>query len=147
MSHTFNFVHSRLAVGGGVVTEIDRNVLIGAGITHAVNLRSHTEPMLYGDSRIICIENGTVDDRQPKEPSWFGRSIQFALLALMRPRTKVLLHCFLGEDRSPSVALAVLMAQGWTKHAAAELILLARPKASLAYSESAAMAVKFLGYI
>lgn len=145
----FNFIHSRLAIGGthGRLTENDVAEITAAGITHVINLRSSLEPLFQSFGRILCLENGTVDDGAFKPNEWFGRSLQFALLHLARPHKKVLCSCFLGQDRGPSTALAILLAQGWWPAAEVKAaIRRARPKATLAYADDAVRAVKELGY-
>jgi hypothetical protein len=143
-----SFITTRLAVSGshGLVTPLDADTMLQAGITHAINLRSSPEPYLI-ESKIKVLENGTVDDHAPKTRDWFYRSIQFALLTLMRPKTKLVCNCFLGQDRSPAVALAILLAQGWPEDEAQNQVLVHRSNAKVTYFQDAIRAVHELGYV
>jgi hypothetical protein len=144
----FDFIHPRLAVGGthGRTTANDIEEIVAAGITHVVNLRSTPEMLFFATPRLSCLENGVVDDGQSKPNEWFLRSLQFALLALARPGKKVLCSCYLGQDRGPSTALAILLAQGQPLVTAEKMIRSARPIVTLAYARDAVRAVRELNY-
>lgn len=73
--------------------------------------------------------------RMPDE--WFDAGVDFALAALEDPSAKVLAHCHMGINRGPSMAYAILLAQGWDPVAAIDRIRQARPIANVWYAEDA----------
>jgi dual specificity phosphatase 3 len=144
----FNFVHSRLATGGAVSTLQDVNELADAGITHVLSCRSFApEQEFIKHSRIIdWLHNPTEDDLVAKPVTWFLKGITFALGALAFAGTKVYVHCNMGRNRGPSMAYAILRAQGLFPEVAEKLIRDARPCVTLAYLHDADRAVKLLNY-
>ena len=151
--------HNRLAIASSCNGDepILRNsaevaeVLNAAGVTHLIVLRQDpgfmggvvTVEVLHG---ITALWNPIDDDGWPKPALWFARSIDFALHALANPHHKVAVCCYHGNNRAPSTALAILMAQGLRSEDALELILNERPTAEILYSEDAKKAVKELRY-
>lgn len=151
--------HNRLAIASSCngAEPILRNsaevaaVLNAAGVSHLIVLRQDpgfmggvvTVEVLHG---ITALWNPINDDGQPKPAIWFARSIDFALHALANPRHKVAVCCYHGNNRAPSTALAILMAQGLRSEDALKLILNERPTAEILYSEDAKLAVKELRY-
>lgn len=144
--------HNRLAIGSSgkdyrTWTEGDWTGAL-EGVTHVINLRRDPEYVssIQVVAGIVLLWNPTEDDGLPKPPEWFGRSIDFALSALSSPRTKVAVVCCEGNNRAPSTALAILLAQGLKREDALELILNERPTAEILYSRDAERAVRELGY-
>ena len=140
--------HNRLAIGNSPDSQQIGDVVADAGITHVINCRRNP---VYAQSLdvvrgIAVLWNPTEDDGLPKPAEWFGRSIDFALSALASPRSRVAVVCCEGNNRSPSTALAILMAQGLRSEDALDLILNERPTAEILYSGDAKRAVKELGY-
>ena len=143
-----DFVLSRLAVGGEVVTPETAKYLFSAGITHIVNCAWDTDdgPMLSKTS-MVCLCNATGDEGKPQPAEWFGRTLAFVLPVLAQPHSKVYIHCREGINRGPSACYAVLRALGHTPAAAESLIRTARPNVGLAYMRDADAAVLALGYV
>ena len=140
--------HNRLAIGSAF-TDATLDTLGNAGVTHLINCRRDPNyakelEVLQG---ITVLWNPIFDDGDPKPAEWFGKALDFALGALASPRHKICVCCFLGSNRSPSVALAILMAQGWEFDDALQLVLKARPEAMVLYQDDAKAAVKLLGYV
>jgi len=150
--------HSRLAIGSfsqeadaagscldilDCLTDLER-----VGVTHIINCRRDAASVrsLQVVRGIALLWNPTEDDGQPKPPEWFGKSIDFALSALASPRHKVAVICYHGNNRSPSTALAILIAQGLHEPCAEKLVLQARPGAQIRYAADALRAVEQLGY-
>lgn len=141
--------HNRLAVGSsnGSLEDVGL-VLEQAGVTHVVNLRCAPDyqsrlQVLRG---VVVLWNPAEDDGLMKSSEWFYRSIDFALSALAAPRHRVAVCCCDGNNRAPSTALAVLMAQGLSFGDAMTAVGRARPGALVRYREDALRAVNELGY-
>jgi predicted protein tyrosine phosphatase len=144
----YNFITPRLATGAALTGPDDVQVLIDAGITHVIDCiaGSPDAPLFAAHPEIHLLYNGTEDDGQPKPPSWFGKSIVFALHALAARHHRVYAHCAAGVNRGPSTAYAIMRAAGWSPNDAEALIRAARPQVGLAYKNDADAAVTSLGY-
>lgn len=152
----FDFVTSRLAVGGAVESLYDARKIEAAGITHVLNLRAgdkHPEDLTdeapwFASLGMTYATNPTHDDGQPKDAEWFEESLEFVCEALTScPEHKVLVHCKSGINRGPSTVYAVLLSWGLDKECAMELVTDARPEAEARYAKDAEKAIKELGYI
>ena len=137
----YTFIHNRLAVGGGPVEDVD-----SLPFTHIITLRSNPVPE-FQSPRFEVLFNGVVDDKLPKSPAWFERSLEWALPVLAKRLTKVYCHCWLGIDRSPATAFAILLAQGISEVDAERMMRQVRPQIRGTYFEDAKRAVKELGYV
>ena len=142
-----NFVTNRLAVGGRISDQLAVQTLLGFGITHIVNCqKEHCDlPLLHGTT-IEYVHCPTHDDMEPKEADWFEPGLVFALKALALPKTKVYVHCMAGINRGPSMAYAILRAQGLEGRLARALIKEARPEVLIHYRHDADRVIKSLGY-
>lgn len=140
--------HNRLAIGGFEGTVISKDIFEANRITHVINCRRdpHFNRALEVLAGVTILRNPTEDDGKEKAAEWFGRSIDFALGALASPRHRVLVLCCLGNNRSPSTALAILMAQGLPFDEATVLVRKALPDAQVRYAIDARIAVEALGY-
>ncbi len=86
---------------------------------------------------IVYLHVGTHDAGGGQDPEWFERTVR-ALREIMAAVTGgVMVHCHMGVNRGPSMALAVLLDRGWDPVDALDAILAARPIAAVAYAESA----------
>lgn len=72
------------------------------------------------------------DDGTPRDPAWFD-----AIATAVDGASCVLVHCHLGVARAPSVAVALLLTQGWDPFRAVDTVLHARPIATAAYAGDA----------
>lgn len=143
--------HNRLAIGSSanLETAFDLWCQTGAdGVTHIINCRRDPDynRQLEIVKGLVVLWNPVEDDGRPKPVEWFGRSIDFALSALASPRHKVCVCCFHGNNRSPSVVLAILLAQGLEYDDAVFMVQEARPGIELRYEKDAVEAVNMLGY-
>lgn len=112
--HDHNWVHHRIAVGGGVYKVRDVMSVRAARITHVLDCRGRPGDA-YGDKAyagtgIAYLHNPTEDDEAPKPKEWFWRGISFARDALAQPNSRLLVHCSAGWHRSPAMAYAIMRA-------------------------------------
>jgi len=142
----FDFVTDRLATGGDLHWREDRALadlagLLDAGITHIVDCRMewNDEEFVARHAPAVAYLHAGVDDIGGRQPDWFfDQGVAFALDALAAdPDAKVLVHCHMGINRGPSLAYAVLLAQGWDPIDALDAIRTARPIAAMGYAEDA----------
>jgi 8-oxo-dGTP pyrophosphatase MutT (NUDIX family) len=112
-----------------------------AGITHLIDCRPQGGPdqdyALEAVPDIDYLLNGQDDDGQTMPDDWFDTGVDYALAALTNPDAQVLAHCHEGRNRGPSMALAILLAQGMEPDAALTAITDARPIAEVAYADDA----------
>lgn len=110
------------------------------GITHIVDNRieaSDLDALADLAPDITYCENGEDDAGQVMPDSWFDAGVGFALEAMTDPAARVHVHCHMGINRGPSLAYAVLLAQGWAPVAGLALVRSARPVAAAGYAEQA----------
>jgi len=142
-----SIVTDRLATGGDLPLHLGSDVMRenlaemqAAGVTHILDNR-----MEWSDEQFVArhapglsyLHNGQDDIGQPMPDVWFDRGVGFALDALQEPSTMVLAHCHMGINRGPSMAYAILLAQGWNSVEALAAIRDARPIAAIAYAGDA----------
>ena len=144
----FDFVTGRLATGAALESPSDVEALVAAGITHVIDCCNEFDDavVLGSHPRLSYLWNGTADDGQAKDASWFAPSIEFSLGALTHPRARVYAHCQSGHNRGPSTIYAVLRALGLPCELAERLVRSARPAVHLRYAADADRAVAELGY-
>ena len=108
-----------------------------AGITHIVDNRGEWSDegfVARYAPRVRYRHNGQDDAGQRMPDSWFEAGVGFALDALRVPGSAVLTHCHMGINRGPSMAYAILLAQGWGPVDALTAIRTARPIAAVGYA-------------
>ncbi len=128
----YDYITDRLAVGAGVWDRENLDVLKRAGFTHIINTQIEFDDrslLLSGDHEPQVLDLGTDDDFQPKPAQLFFGWVRFALDALARPDTKLLIHCASGIHRAPMAALALLRVLGYSRHDALSLLRARRPQA------------------
>lgn len=143
-SHEHTWATDRVAIGSGVWTREDVVALADEGITHVIDCRSTANAgNLYVGSGVEWIHIGTADDCEPKTPPYFHRGIAFARAAFeSNPAAKLLVHCFAGINRGPSMAYAILRAVLCMSAVGSEAAIRAtRPLAGLRYMADAERAV------
>lgn len=165
-AHVWDAVTERVFTGGEIQAD-DWNVfnltkqtaraevqsLRSAGITHVIDCRGEAHPdkirRWWADQapEISFFHAGTGDDGARKGAFYFEAPVAWAMEALSRPGTKVLAHCQCGINRGPSMAAAILMAQGLSMSLTEHLIRQARPCVALAYLKDARRALLDLGWI
>jgi protein-tyrosine phosphatase len=129
----------RIAVGGGIWSTSNMEVLARAGITHIIDMQiEFDDTPLAVDYDIEVLWNPTDDDFTFKPAALFRRGVEFAEAALQKDGTKLFIHCAAGVHRAPMMTLAVLCSMGWSLNDAMELIEGRRPVADFAdvYVES-----------
>jgi predicted protein tyrosine phosphatase len=129
----------RIAVGGGIWSTANMEVVARAGITHIIDMQIEFDdrPLAVGYD-IEVLWNPTDDDFTFKPAALFRRGVEFAEAALQKDGTKLFIHCAAGVHRAPMMTLAVLCSMGWSLNDAMELIEGRRPVADFAdvYVES-----------
>src|SRR5271156_5719543 len=111
----FSRITERLFCGAQIKTTDDVALLVGTGVTHIINAQlENNDPSLIGTLSYLW-DPTEDDDVHPKPVAWFGNAVSFAVAALARPATVVLTHCSYGVNRGPSLAYAILRAQGWPR--------------------------------
>ena len=129
----------RIAVGGGIWSTTNMEVVAQVGITHIIDMQiEFDDTPLAVDYDIEVLWNPTDDDFTFKPAALFRRGVEFAEAALQKDGTKLFIHCAAGVHRAPMMTLAVLCSMGWSLNDAMELIEGRRPVADFAdvYVES-----------
>lgn len=133
------WVTDRIAVGGGIWSAENMEVVAKTGITHIIDMQIEFDdtPLAKGHG-IEVLWNPTDDDFEPKPRRLFERGVEFAKAALDDESAKVFIHCAAGVHRAPMMTLAVLGSMGWDVAEAMDLIQARRPVADFAevYVES-----------
>lgn len=113
---------------------------LAAGVTHILDVRREfsDEPLVAARAPQLSYHwLGTEDHGQRQDPAWFAAGVGLAQAALQRADARIVVHCHMGINRGPSMALAVLLAQGWDCIAALDAIRAARPIAAVIYAADA----------
>ena len=122
------WVTERIGLGGGIWTSRNMEDLAQAGVTHVIDMQLEFDDRpLAGAYGVQVLWNPIDDDFLPKPPEIFRRGVDFALLALEDPRTKLYVHCAAGVHRAPMMTLAILCALEYEIEAAMELVQTKRP--------------------
>ena len=109
-----SWVTDRIAVGGGIWNPVRMAEVARAGVTHVIDMQiEFDDTPLAEPYGIQVLWNPADDDFQPKPPELFQRGVDFALAALEKDSSKLLIHCAAGVHRAPMMTLAVLRAMGW----------------------------------
>jgi dual specificity phosphatase 3 len=140
------FVTPRLLVGGDLDTRDLRlatqqlDELVACGLTHIVDVRiewSDQEWVANARPALRYLHVG-LDDMGQRVPGWwFDEAVGAVLESLEESKSVVLVHCHMGINRGPSLAYAVLLAQGVDPVDALEAIRSVRPIAYMSYAEDA----------
>jgi protein-tyrosine phosphatase len=128
------WVTDRIAVGGGIWTDDKMIEVVGAGVTHIVDMQIEwDDTALAKPYGVKVLWNPTNDDFQLKPPELFRRGVDFALEALDDGAdNKVFIHCAAGVHRAPMMTLALLCALGFGLDAAMDMIQARRHVADFA---------------
>lgn len=133
------WVTDRIAVGGGIWIESKMAEVVGAGVTHIIDMQIEFDDTAIAEGFAVeVLWNPVDDDFLPKPTELFKRGVEFALKALEHPTSKVFVHCAAGVHRAPMMALAVLRALGHELEEAKQMIQSKRDVADFAdvYVES-----------
>ena len=140
-----DFITPQLATGGDLAAHNETAIHDLAewqrlGITHVVDNRLEwsDEGFVAGHApEIDYLHNGVDDAGQRMPDRWFDSGVSFTQQALRISGAKALVHCHMGINRGPSLAYAVLLAEGWDPIDAIDAIRSARPIAAMGYAEDA----------
>jgi len=116
------------------------NEWIEAGVTDIVDVRGEwTDEKLVKElaPHIRYHYLGTHDDGTSQDQAWFDQGLTALHEALQHENAVVMVHCHMGVNRGPSMALAYLIDQGWNPLDALDAIREARPIAGIIYAEDA----------
>lgn len=150
----FSKITERLYCGAAIHSISDLTQIETSGITHIVDAQVE-----HNDASLLIaghwpleryLYDATADDGvHPKPVGWFKATLDFAMPLLSRPGWVVLTHCALGHNRGPSLAYAILRAQGFTSAEALNLLHTGRPACAhgVGYWRDAEAALKTLGWI
>ena len=122
------WITDRIAVGGGIETAENMELVARAGITHIIDMQiEFDDTALAAAHNIKVLWNGIYNDFNSKPAEILERGVEFGLRSLRKPKSRLLIHCTLGMHRAPMMALAVLCAMGWPLKIAMDCIQKCRP--------------------
>ena len=139
------WVHGRLIVTG----DLDEDVLaairqlrdwVAAGVTHIVDVRveaNDAELVAEYAPDVAYIWAGTHDAGGDQPDDWFGAVLDRLGDAVHDPDVVILVHCHMGVNRGPSMALRIMLEQGWDPVDALVDLRDARPIANVEYAGAA----------
>jgi hypothetical protein len=139
------WVHPRLVVTGDLPADRDDAVdllseWVAAGVTDIVDVRGEwTDAPLVAEfaPEIRYHWFGTDDRGTARSDAWFDRVLTSLDDMLDDPYSVIVVHCHMGVNRGPSMALRLLLEQGWDAIDALEAIREARPIAAAIYARDA----------
>lgn len=141
---TLCWVTDRVALSGDLPSDQQRaiehlEVWTAAGVTHVVDVRGECsdEALVAAVApHLVYRWAPTHDDGGPQPDQWFDATVGWILDVLAEhPDAAVLIHCHMGVNRAPSMAMAVLMSLGFGAVHALDAIRSARPIAQVLYSD------------
>jgi protein-tyrosine phosphatase len=136
-----------LLTGGELFFQSEADELVERGVTHVIDNRKERDSInLFLHTDVEYLHLGVNDDGLPKPNSWFQRGVEFALAAI-NDGGVVYSHCAAGINRGPSMAYAILRADGYSPRASRDAILRVRPEAGILYQRDAERALAELGYV
>ena len=113
---------------GDIMAASNKDILMRCGITHIINLAaSESFPDKYPSS-FQYLKITVRDNRQVNISEKFEECVQFIKKAIFHHNGKVLVHCYAGQSRSATIAVAYLMSvHGKSYQQAVETVREARP--------------------
>lgn len=144
----YDWVTSRIAVGGSIDSLYDARKIASDGVTHVLNLRTDQDevPLIHKAGMTYTSNPTKKKDEKVKPPGWFKASFDVIFGCLADPGTKILVHCENGENRSASTVYFFLRSIGIEKKTAAKLITDSRPSTTMDWNEDAEIALQTLGF-
>lgn len=149
MTYTFytanaDFITDFLLVGGDLDLDnkraIDQAIELveAAGVTHVLDVRLEAnDTWFWGHLPDVAYRWDGMDDAGQTVPgAWWDRTTEWVVNAITSGG-RVLVHCHMGINRSPSVTFAALLTLGWQPADAMTAIRSARPIANAWYAEQA----------
>jgi len=116
------------------------NEWVECGITDIVDVRGEWSDEDFVSAHAPGIRYhhlGTHDDGGSQDESWFEAGLEILRNATSHPGARLIVHCHMGINRGPSMAFAMMLAQGWEPVPALDEIRTARPIAGIIYAEDA----------
>src|SRR5439155_7876469 len=108
------WVTDRIAVGGGIWTDMNMREVARTGVTHIIDMQiEFDDTELARPYGIEVLWNGVDDDFQPKPPEVFQPGVEFGLAALDEANRRLFIHCAAGVHRAPMMTLALMSCMGW----------------------------------
>ncbi|WP_270352825.1 dual specificity protein phosphatase family protein [Microbacterium testaceum] len=114
---------------------------ISAGINSFIDCRYDSDDIdwVTGNApQVDYLHLGVEDTGLWMPDGWFDEGVDFALDQIANSGV-VFAHCQAGINRGPSMAYAILLAQGWDAVEALDHIRTARPEARVGYAEDAVL--------
>lgn len=149
MSYNYSLITERLFCGAQINSDADFDELKAAGVTHIIDAQAERDDNVFEPKNMIGLtilwDPQQDDGQHPKPVEWFKNAVEFGIGALKFPGTIVLTHCAAGYNRGPSLAYAILRAQGWSQ-VDAKALLHSRRSVGIAYADDADLALKTLGW-
>jgi hypothetical protein len=139
------WAHPRLIVTGDLATHPSAHCpqlrhWRDAGVTHIVDVRQEwSDASLVSElaPEINYVHVGTDDMGNRRSDAWFEGVLDQLGDAIHDPYSVILVHCHMGVNRGPSMALRIMLEQGWDAIDAIEAIRAARPIAAVIYAADA----------
>ncbi len=113
---------------------------LDGGVTHILDVRGeHSDESFVAElaPHLTYLWLGVDDHGGNQDHDWFETGVALALDALADPTARVVVHCHMGINRGPSMAFALLLAQGRDPVEALDAIRTSRPIAAVLYAEDA----------
>jgi len=111
---------------------------VEAGVTHIADVRAEWSDKAFVNHyapNMKYLYFPTHDNGGLQSDHWFDHAVDGTVSALAEnPQHKVLIHCHMGVNRAPTLALAVLLELGWDALDAMEQIRATRPIAAILYA-------------
>lgn len=131
-----------LFIGGDLPQAEDEAVAhlerwVTSGVTHVIDVRGEWSDEGFVEHYAPWVRYfhlGTDDDGGQRPEHWFRKGV---LAARAADGGGLLVHCHMGINRGPSMALAILLSRDWDLVEALDSIRAARPIAAIAYAEDA----------
>jgi dual specificity phosphatase 3 len=143
----FSKITERLFCGAQINNAVDMLQIVGAGVTHIIDAQVERNDGGLLEASTMYLWDPTADDGQhPKPVPWFKVAVEFATNAFADPGMIVMTHCAAGVNRGPSLAYAIMRAQGWSAIDAEAQLRKGRPQVNIAYKADAEQALRMLGW-
>ncbi len=113
---------------------------LAAGVTDVIDVRgewSDEELVAEFAPSIRYRHLPTHDNGGAQSDAWFAAGVTAARAAQGAGNSRVLVHCHMGINRAPSMALRIMLDRGWDVVEALDAIRAARPIAAIAYAADA----------
>lgn len=152
MDYSWNWITTRIALGGQFESVSDLSELTKVGITDVINCREVPDPAYVTDKVSVCWPQPyKPDDGTQRTQEWFVAGGNYWKFLFFQPERKVYVHCHAGMNRSASMVYFLLRLYGLYPDDAKSLIHKHRwltdggvltPELGIRYAEEAEMYVR-----